>query len=185
MRILGIGILVLSLCSVAFVGCGADDSTEEEAKKTEAFEAGNFQLYTKKVDDKCTDNALQVLFQPDAPQEYKLTNTTEFPAHADLPKTMTVKLQEPFSAMDVEVKSGGEKSMTIVDASQKAVEIGDGKDCKADMSIDADITIADNSNIDITATLKVSNWTGAECPELQDSKQDPCTVTLTMRGVRQ
>lgn len=184
MKVLGIGILMTAVSLVTMAGCGADDETTSEAAKPEAFQAGNFQLYTKKVDDKCTDNALQVLFQPDAPAEYKLASTTEFPAHADLPKTITVKLQEPFSSMEAKVESGGDKSMTIADASQTGVEIGDGKDCKADMTIDVDITIADNSNIDLAATLQVKNWTGDECPELQDPKAESCTVTLTMRGER-
>ena len=187
-RLLNLALVIMSALAIA--ACGGHDHDDHEhgdstgATAATGFSAGTFQLYTIEVSDKCLDGGLDLLFQPDGENtEYKLENTTEIPGSADLPADLTVKLQDPFSDMAVKIEADGD-NMKVVGAVQEDVVIDADKygDCNADMTVDLSITIMDDNNLTVAASLSVSDWQGDNCPEAQ---ADPCMVNLTMRGERQ
>lgn len=166
---------------------GGGGNTDTGGGATTDFPAGTFQLTTFGVDDNCLDGGLAILFQPDgAGTPYDLQYPTEFPAYDALPQTFTMQLQDPFTDMQVTLVAGGESLMTVTDSLQSdlVVDADNYGDCNVDMLIDAEIVIVDADNIDVTATIEVSNWTstGDTCPNVTS---DPCTLVLDMKGVRQ
>ena len=189
---------LLLATGLTLAGCGSDeddpavegdkDATTGSDTKAPAstFSGGNFQLTTHEAKDECLDDALSVLFMPNGTDKpYDLQFPTELPAYKDLPKTFTMKLQDPFSNMEVKLEQAGEAMMKVKDSKQMDLVV-DSKaygDCNVDMSIDADLTVVDADNIELHAKIKVSDWksSGDTCPKY---KSDPCNITLTMRGKR-
>lgn len=148
------------------------------------FEAGTFQLTTYEVTDGCLDGGLAILFQPTGVgTPYDLANTTEFPAYATLPSTFTMALQAPFTDMQVTMDADGANKMKVENSTQTdlVVDAANYGDCNVDMLINAAIDIVDSDNVDVQATIAASGWTGDQCPVVT---ADPCTITLTMKGVR-
>ena len=150
------------------------------------FPAGVFQLTTLGIQDGCLDGGPELLFMPlGAHEPYDLAHTTEFYAHADLPKTYTIMLQAPFSAMQVTVERDGPSKMKVEDAVQTdvIVDVQQYADCNADAILDADILIVDRDRLSLTVGLRISGWrsTGDTCPNVA---ADPCRVVLDMSGVR-
>jgi hypothetical protein len=179
--------------ALALIGWDASSDSAETASDSASasgaeFTAGTFQLTTTEAKDSCLGGGLETLFMPDgAATPYDLANTTEFRAAADLPKTYNISLQAPFTEMDVTVEKGAsDRSMQIRDSVQTDIVVNADSygHCNVDMSIDADITVVDNDNINVTATILVTDWQGADmkCPMAQ---ADPRQVTLTMTGKRQ
>jgi hypothetical protein len=113
---------------------------------------------------------------------YKLANTTELPASDALPASYEISLQAPFTKLPVKVEADG-SNMKIADAIQSDILVDEDQwaDCKANMEIDANITIADDDNADVNATITVTGWNGSTCPAEATSG---CTVKLTMTGDR-
>jgi hypothetical protein len=157
--------------ALALIGCDASsDSAETAADSASAsgaeFTAGTFQLTTTEAKDSCLGGGLETLFMPDgAATLYDLADTTEFPAAADLPKTHNISLQAPFTEMEVTVEKGAsDGSMQIRDSVQTDIVVNADSygDCNVDMSIDPDITVVDNDNINVTATIQVTDWRGAD-----------------------
>ena len=189
---------LLLATGLTLAGCGSDeddpavegdkDATTGSDTKAPAstFSGGNFQLTTHEAKDECLDDALSVLFMPNGTDKpYDLQFPTELPAYKDLPKTFTMKLQDPFSNMEVKLEQAGEAMMKVKDSKQMDLVVSskDYADCNVDMSIDADLTVVDADNLELHAKIKVSDWnsSGGTCP---DYKSDPCNITLTMRGKR-
>ncbi len=189
---------LLLAAGLAVAGCSTEDDPAESGTDTGAgttedsttgafdFSGGNFQLTTHEAKDECLDNALSILFMPDGTDKpYDLQFPTELPAWKDLPSTFTMKLQAPFSDMEVKLDKAGASKMVVKDSKQTDLVVDSKKydDCNVDMSIDADLTVVDDDNIELYAKIKVSDWksSGDTCPEV---KSDPCDITLTMRGAR-
>jgi hypothetical protein len=188
----------LLAAGLAVAGCSTDDDPATEAGTDTAgggsdtkapastFTGGNFQLTTHEAKDECLDDALSILFMPDGTDKpYDLQFPTELPAYKDLPKSFTMKLQAPFSNMEVMLEQAGEAKMKVKDSKQTDLVV-DSKsygDCNVDMTIDADLTVVDDDNIELYAKIKVGDWksSGDTCPAY---KSDPCNITLTMRGKR-
>jgi len=150
------------------------------------FPAGSFQLTTVNVDDDCLDQALAILFQPGGVgTPYDLEYPTEFPDYGELPKTFTMRLQAPFSDMQVTMEAAGADRMTVTDSVQTdlVVDAANYGDCNVDMRIDADVIIVDTDHITVAATVEVSDWTSATdtCPNVTS---DPCTIALDLTGRR-
>ncbi len=164
----------------------APASADTHTEPPSVFSGGMFQLTTHEVADACLDGALSLLFMPGGmDQPYDLQHPTEIPAWEDLPKTFVMKLQEPFSDMEVRLEVAGTNQMKVEDSSQADVVVDHRSyaDCNVDMSIEADITVVDNDNLDLHATIKVRDWksSGDTCPSY---RAEPCTISLTMRGRR-
>ncbi len=173
-------------------GCDDSDGGAEGEGEFE-FAAGTFQLSTLAVDDGCMDGGLQILFMPNGnDQAYDLAYPTEFPALSDLPKSYTIRLQEPFSDLQVTLQKSGERGMSVQDAPQTAVLVDADNygDCVADMAIDVDITVVDANNLNATAAIEIFEVGSAAdqlCPQLlldNGAGGKRCTVTLTMTGRR-
>ena len=188
---------VIALASIAFAACGDDGDNGTDtgpAATTDTgggggvdFAAGTFQLTTHEVSDACLDGALDLLFMPNGSDKpYDLANTTEIPGRADLPKTYDIQLQAPFAAMTVTVEADG-GNMKIVGAQQEDVVVDANSygDCTADMTINANIVVADKDNIDVTATISIAKFESAADQKCPTPKSEPCAVTLTMKGKRQ
>lgn len=166
-------------------GCGRSSNT---------LAAGKFQLTTTEVNDKCLDGGLDMLFMPDGkehPYDFKDTDGspihTEIPAESSLPQTYEIELPQPFENMTIKLESSGTGKMKIRDSKRNAVVIDKKNygDCAADVALDADIIILDNDDLDIAASIRVTNWKSAtdnKCPIVTGS--DPCTVSLSLKGTR-
>lgn len=169
---------------LSFVACGdKENDSGTDANSEAGFEAGTFQFTNQEVSDQCLDGGFNVLFLPDGtPNDWQ--NTIELPAEADLPSTYSIQLQEPFSAMEVTVSSGGDGILAIEEATQEGVLFNEDSyaDCVVDLSIEASITIVDSNNVNGVATFSVVNSAGDTCPEFQAA---PCNILLDFTGVRQ
>lgn len=182
-------LFVIFGAALALAACGDDDTTADAGTGggtggTEAFVGGTFQLTTHAVSDKCLDGGLDLLFMPDgAGTPYDLANKTELPGTADLPSTYKIQLQAPFAAMDVTVTAGATAgAMAIKDAKQAAVAVDAAKwpNCKADMTINADITVDGADTVSVNAKISVDKWDGSDCPAADAG----CLITLDMKGAR-
>ena len=160
----------------------------DSANTAVTFSGGIFALETFEVDDTCLDGGLDLVFMPEGTEQpYQLAENNELPAESALPSNQTIKLQSPFDAMTVEITSAGSGAMTIKDAKQQDVVVDDSQwgQCKADMVIDADITVIDDDNVTVAASVTVATWNdgptaGDACPDAKNA----CVVTLSMRGSR-
>ena len=198
LALVGLLVFVAAGCGSDGGGDGADTGTTPPADTaaatdtggggTTTFAEGIFQLTTYAIDDGCLDGGLDLLFMPTGTgTPYDLAHTTQFFAYSALPKTYEIQLQDPFSAMNVTVQQDGTARMKIENSEQVDVVVDDANygDCNADMTVNAAIVIVDADNLDVTATLSITDWTstGDTCPVVAGG--DPCMVTLTMKGVRQ
>jgi len=186
-------VVTMSLFGVAAIGCSDDassstattdgaDGTDGTDGTTPAFTGGNFQLTTQAVDDECLEGSLSIVFMPEGDAKpYKLANTTELPASDALPASYEISLQAPFTELPVKVEADG-SNMKIADANQTDILVDEDQwaDCRANMEIDASITIADDDNVDVNATITVTGWNGSTCPVATSG----CTIKLTMTGDR-
>ena len=181
-----IAITALFLC-----GCGSDDAASDNTvdanSAQSSFSGGLFALETFEVQDQCLDGGLDLVFMPEGVDTpYRLAEDNELPAASALPSSQTIKLQAPFDSMAVEITDAGTGAMRIVDAQQPDVVVDESQwgQCKADMVIEADITVVDDNNVNIAASVSVNTWKdgptdGDACPTA-----NPCIVTLSMRGSR-
>jgi hypothetical protein len=179
--------------SLALLACDASSDSSDTGSTAStggtSFAAGNFQLTTTEANDACLGGGLEILFMPNgANSPYDLANVTEFPAASDLPKTYNITLQAPFSEMEVTVSKGAsDNMMQIRNSKQTGVKVDEANygDCTVDMDIDADITIVDSDNLNVAATISVTNWQGGNDMKCPMAQSDPCEVKLTMTGKRQ
>ena len=195
--------ILIGIAALGLVACSSDSSSSSDAGSggttgTTAtatgttFAAGNFQLTTHAVDDKCIDGGLDLLFMPNGKTSpYDFANLTEFPAFSALPKTYQITLQAPFSAMTITLQADGAGKMKVQGAEQKAVVVDSNNygDCKADMTVDSAITIDSNDAISMTATITITKWdqgTDQKCPKSPTGGPPPtnCTVKLDIKGAR-
>ena len=165
----------------SLIACGDKDTEETGAEA--GFEAGTFLFTNQAVDDQCLDGGFNVLFIPDGTAN-DWQNPVELPAESDLPYTYTIPLQEPFSSLEATVTSGGDGILIIEEATQEDVLFDENTyaDCVIDLSIQANITIIDNDNVNGVATLPVVSFEGETCPLFNDS---PCDIVLDFTGARQ
>jgi len=174
--------LVLTACCLAFAGCGGSDDGDEPGP----FSSGNFQFYNLAVDDQCVGGALNVLFMPEGnDKEARFAEVILIPAVAELPKTYTIPLQDPFHDALITLEKAGDKTLRVRNAPNPAVVLGEATwgDCTGDMAIDIDATIVDNDTLQGTATIRLSNLqsSGDTCFELD---AEHCTIGLDIRAER-
>ena len=183
--------LVLGSALAMACACSSDtdnSATTDTTSTSATFSGGIFALETFEVSDTCLDGGLDLVFMPEGTETpYQLAEDNELPSESALPSSQTIKLQSPFDAMTVEITSAGSGAMRIVNAEQKDVVVDDSQwgQCKADMVIDADITVIDDDNVTVAATVTVTTWNDGPtaddaCPEAANA----CVVTLSMRGSR-
>lgn len=146
------------------------------------FEGGDFAFFTTGVEDACNDGALNPIFLPGGDgSENPLDNN--YVAGADeLPWTGTVSLPDPFADAEVTV-TGDDSSRSFAGAPSTGIDLDADTyaDCKVDSDIGVELVISDSDNVTGTATISLSNFTGADCPT---PTADPCDVTLDIRGER-
>lgn len=193
-RLLMVGLV--SLGALCFAACsGSDDDTDDHTDSTDStgstdstdstdvgtFAGGTFALKTTGAVDNCLDKALEEVFLPGG-QPRDLPDN-EVPAEADLPADLTIKLNAPFAEMPVKVTSAGAGKMKFGDGAQTGVLLDDAQwqGCTVDMDIAADVTLNSDTQIAVSATLTLKNFTGDNCPVVD---KDPCTVVLDIAGTK-
>ena len=174
-------------CLLLTSACSSDVNTNGDVQES-VFSGGLFELETYEVNDSCLDGGLDLVFMPNGTNApYVLAENNELPALDELPSNQTIKLQAPFDSMIVDITAGENGSMQIRDAAQLGVVVDESQwgQCTADMNINADITVVDDDNVIISATVQVEKWTdGSAAPDDECPASDSCTVTLGMRGRR-
>jgi hypothetical protein len=180
--------LGFALC-IGLAACGGGDETDTPATFDPAdFTSGNFRFYTHAVQDRCLGGALNVLFMPEGPATpRRFQNPIPLYNGRELPRTYEVQLQEPFHAMDVTLTAGANpRAMRVRGAQNPGVLLNEDAygDCTGDLTIDVDLTLIDNDNVNGTADISMSNLVGAQgrCPVLD---QDPCHIALTLQARRE
>lgn len=167
-------------------GAGAMDMDMDTVEPPTDFAGGEFQLAVRNVDDACLDGGLDLLFMPEGTATpYDLQNPTYIAGWSELPKTYTMKLQAPFSDMEITMVSDGGTGMKIVDAMQQGVVLAvpGSDDCSAEIRFDAELRVLTASSIEVDTRATLSGLTSPtdSCPVLES---DPCTVALDMIGTR-
>ena len=177
------------LLLVTSFGC-ADDTAgmlEPQGAPFDArdFSAGEFQLSVENVEDGCLDGTLQLLFMPDGTAApYALQNTTLFPSGSELPNTVTVQLESPFSNLSMEMSLGADNTFEVKAGRQENLLLGlaGTGECKASLDFDATITVLDANTLSLETAVQLEGFSHPDCPAVQ---QNPCQVLLRMRGTRQ
>ena len=180
-------LLVLSIvaCSETTPSSPVGAGSDTVAPVTD-FLGGEFQLAVSRVDDGCLDGGLALVFMPEGTgSPYALKHPTVFPALSELPTQVTMRLDAPFSDMTLPMAAGGVGRITVRGASQKGVLLGIAgtADCRADMVIDADVTVRAADRLDLSVTVVLDGLRSPQdlCPTMQSV---PCTVHLEMSGQR-
>jgi len=171
--------LPLLALGVVLAGCPGNDDDAAD------FEAGMFVFTTLAVDDGCLGGAAEALYMPDGPETpVEWVDAIEVPAFAELPKTYTISLPDPYHDMEIEVTSPGEDQFAFDGAENLDVLLDEETydDCMVDNDISAVITVEDNDNLSGSATLSTTNVRGDSCPEFD---ADPCDIVLDISAARQ
>ena len=171
----------MMLASLLMACSGGSDSGTDWSPTD--FAGGNFQFTSTDVDDSCLDGAFVAVFLPEG------TGTTsdwqypiELPAWSNLPATLDVQLQEPFSTMEVTIEAGqSDGMMTIASAIQTDVEFDadNNPGCLVEMGISVALVIDDDTNVHGSATMATGSFDEANCPAVEE---DPCQIDLTFTG---
>ena len=173
---------ILTLSSLALIACSGGTDTGADWSPTD-FEGGNFQFTSTDVADSCTDGAFVALFLPEgAGTQNDWQYPIELPAWSNLPATMEVQLQEPFSSTEVTMEAGASEGMiSIAGVPQSNVEFNADANpgCLVDMAINVEIVIDDNTHIHGSATMETSSFDEDNCPAVD---ADPCQLDLTFIG---
>jgi hypothetical protein len=175
-------ILAMTLASSLIACSGGSDSGSDWSPAD--FAGGNFQFTSTDVDDSCLDGAFVAVFLPEgAGTTSDWQYPVELPAWSNLPATMEVQLQEPFSTMEVTIEAGqGEGMMTIASAVQTDVEFDadNNPGCLVEMGISVDLVIDDDANVHGSSTMATGSFDEPNCPAVE---ADPCQIELTFTGV--
>ena len=172
----------LIFMAIPFVACSGGSDTGADWSPTD-FEGGLFQFTSTDVDDSCTDGAFVALFLPEgAGTQNDWQYPIELAAWANLPATLTVALQEPFSDTEVTMEQGdGEGIISIAGVPQTDVEFNADANpgCLVDMAVNVEVVIDDATHIHGSATMETSSFDEESCPAVE---ADPCQIDLTFIG---
>lgn len=158
------------------LGCPPSDEGDD-------FEGGHFAFETYDVNDMCIDGALNTIYLPEgAGSTNAFGDHIYIPGTSELPYEGSIPLQEPFDDLSVTF-TGDATSRAFTGGENTQVDLDPDTypDCKIDLAISADCSLSGGDDVDCTATLQMSNVTGADCPVVSG---DPCTFTLDIRGSR-
>jgi hypothetical protein len=171
--------MILALSTIA---CSGGSDSGDDWSPTD-FSGGNFQFTSTDVDDSCLDGAFVAVFLPEgAGTTNDWQYPIELPAWSNLPATLDVQLQEPFSTMEVTIEAGqSEGMMTISSAQQTDVEFDADANpgCLVDMGITVELVIDDDTNVHGSATMATGSFDEDTCPAVE---VDPCQIDLTFTG---
>lgn len=165
------------LLLLAIAGCSGNQAVPKD------IEAGDYQFFTRAVEDTCLDGALEALFMPAGPDTpHAFEYPVYVPAVDETPLSYNVDFREPFVGMPVTVEAT-DLGLAIRGSVMDAVLLNEGQygDCVATMSVDADLWPADD--LAGEATIDVSNPRGDDgrCPVFE---ADPCEVFLDLSAER-
>jgi hypothetical protein len=172
-----------ALVLIAACGDKGDDTGTTGDWDPSSFESGSFQFTSNEVDDQCLDGTFRTLFMPDLePTDWQYA--VELPAWDSLPSTYSVRLQDPFSEMQVTVSEGASVGLLSIDgAAQTGVEFDETNSpgCLVEMDMQVEIVIDDADTVHGTATMLTGSFDEEYCPVVD---ADPCTVELDFTGTR-
>lgn len=176
-----IALTSIALLTFAF-GCGGDDDTTPAADS--AYTSGNFVVTVLDVDDACFDGAMNTIVLPDGTAR-DLPAPVALPGYADLPAGVDIQFSAPFQSVTGSAFVANGENGLMTDAAgivQTGVDISDGGDCLADMSVHVQLIASDNDTLTGSGYLEITSATGADCPVFAGSG---CKVTSNVSAVRQ
>jgi len=173
------------LATTLLQGCNLKEYTQTDTGPGDlSWSGGQFQMTSQGVTDNCADGAFTSLLMPegdDTPTDWEhLIEVPSWEAMEDR-VTYTIKLQEPFSEMQVTVTQGDtEGEVEMSGGSQADIPLFDDDGCFVDLGISATIQIVDDDNVTGQATLRFEDSSGMNCNFEQN-----CEMMLDFTGIKQ
>ena len=131
------------------------------------------------------ENYSVLLFMPEGNKSpYALKNKTTFPPIGQLPTTINIKLEAPFTSVVVNLTADGGYSMSVKDAELPNIDLQlPSGECNADLTFNATFSVLSQTEMTAVTTVSLKNFSSPTdlCPEVQS---DPCQVVLNMTGKR-
>jgi hypothetical protein len=167
------------------IACGGSDKASGSTD-SQKWTGGDFDFYTRSVDDDCLGGAMEALFMTEGPSaphpfEYAIYQ----PDSAQLPYSSTVDLRDPFVEMPVTIEDGGRGGFKIRGAVMEPVVLGSAAygDCTVTVTVDAGLGLIDVETLGGNDSISLSGPRGddAQCPVFNS---DECSVALTISAVR-